>query len=204
LTALFPLVPAQGAETDYRTLNNATLGKIWLDGVEVTVAIPASPTDTISLSAYPGLKTADQIQEILEPSPIVGRAPIDASWRVRDVLVSSGVTKLRLKSPFRRAQGNLTLRVKLPASSVIAVNGVWTAASAVGLNALSDEARPPVQDVVDAALVEAYQSLLARNPGTPNDPQLIKKLADQRMVAARVPGYKGASSAPAATPVAAA
>lgn len=203
LTALFPLMSAAGADTDYLALLNAALGKIWLDGIEVTVTIPATPTDTISLAAYPGIKTPDQVQAVLEPHPVVGRSPVDATWRVREIATVAGVTTLRLKTPFRRALGSLTLRVRLQASFVIATGGTWSAADTNGLGALTDEARPPIQDVVDAALVEAYQALLARNPGTPNDPQLLKKLADQRVVARAVPGYRDAGPAPAPEPVAA-
>lgn len=198
LTQKFPAMPAAASVTDYRALINAALGHIWVDGIELTASI--STADTVSLSGYPGIRTADQIQDVLEPHPISGRSPVSAMWRVRDVIVSSGVTTLRLKSPFARAHGTLTVRVRLQASAYIATAGTWSAASIAGLVNLSDEARPPVQDVVDVALVEAYQALLRRKA----DPTLAKQLADQRVVARRVPGYDGGGvRSPEPEPVAA-
>lgn len=161
LTYLFPARGgAVGADTDYRSLVNRALALI-LAPDRLSIAITTA--DTYSTTAYPWLDRPDRLVRVLEPAPMSGRAPTDASWRGPRLVVDGASPFLQLNAPFTTASGNLVLEVWRPGDSL--VNGVE---STTGLSAGTDTALPRVEDVVMVALLEGYQVLANRNPSRPS------------------------------------
>lgn len=132
---------------------------------EISVAITTS--DEISLATWQWLDRADRLRGVLEPSPVAGRAAIDAAWRVHRaedgnlLTLDAELPKLRLNAPFSTATGNLTLQALRPAHTWIKSSGTW-AEDADGLGAEADEAKPELDDVVMAAKPFVYWELARR------------------------------------------
>lgn len=164
LTSLFPILHVVGSETEYREIINRALGRMYGRG-EATVSVPAG-AQSVSLAALPWLDRPERLLGVREPSPIGGREPIDSSWRKWELVPGLPTSRLRLRTPFLGA-ATVTLDVLRPASSWIAVGGVW-GESTVGLHNESDQAMPSIEEFLPFGLVEALGILIARAPGRPS------------------------------------
>jgi hypothetical protein len=169
-TGLFPCSSGSfGADTDYRSIINRTLGQLLC---EDRVTDPITTADTYPQPTRPWLARPDRLIAALEPAAVAGRAPVDASWRGARVL--PGPTPAIQLSPFLTASGVVTWRVWRPGHTL--VNG---AESTAGLVAETDQALPRIEDVVLVALVECYWTLATRNSGRPHG-QWLQKVDQQR------------------------
>ena len=166
----FPAIPeVLVGTTDYRTIINRALSMLVVPD-EITLSVTTS--DEYALTTWQAwLDRPERLVRVLEPSPLASRAPIEVPPRGWELVLDAQLPKLRTQRPFSASTGNLTLQVRRPANTWIAVASTW-GESAVGLSADTDEAKPTVADVVTVALAEAYQVLLHRSVGAPNGPWL--------------------------------
>lgn len=120
---------------------------------------------TASLSAYPWLDREERLLDILEPGP-TGGLPISARWRGANLRLDADTPVIEMPAALAGTQ-SLTLVVLRPADTRIAVSGIWSDGTD-GLLRDTDEAVPPVNDVLAATLVEAYFDLMNRSAGQPS------------------------------------
>ncbi len=173
VTRLFPIhsqVP--GEDRSYTDIVNRSLAKIL---VPDRVTAPIVTTDSISVADYSWLDRQERITRYLEPPP-VGTRPVDAGWRGWQLVLTGGVPTLEPRARFDAALGNLTLEVLRPADTL--VSGVETAPG-TGLSVDTHTAIAPLEDVVLVGLMEAYQTLMSRDPGRPGG-NWAAKYADAR------------------------
>lgn len=158
MTSLFPCETGGFVgETTYRNLINAALRML---------VIPDRYALTISTSgsySLPSWLREDRLVGVLEPSPISGGIPVDASWRRPRMVADAQGNVLTLDVPLLTASGSLHLDVLRPADSVIApqATGVYTD-STVGLVNEGDQAKVETEEVVAVFLSKAYQALMNR------------------------------------------
>jgi hypothetical protein len=170
ITHLFPVLPGAYAETDYRTLVNRALSKLLVSDL---LTLPIVPGQTAySLAAWAWLDRQSRLVRIMEPPP-VGSRRLDASFRRPRIVRTGGAVSLELDAPFEAGTtGALTLDVMRPSDTYTrdGATGVWAERATPGLVLDLDEAVPSVNEVVTAALAEAYYALMSRSPGQPNGP----------------------------------
>lgn len=136
---------------------------------ELTVAITTS--DEIALTTWQGwLDRVDRLRAVLEPSPVSGRAPIDASWRFRSdeplLTLDAELPKLRLEVPFSTATGSLTLQVLRPAETWLRISSTWTEMTpGTGMTAETDETKVDLAHIRAAGKVFAYQAMAEARSG---------------------------------------
>lgn len=152
---IHPLIPVLNADRlpGWHTLINRALRSMrWVR----RIAFTGNAGDRYSLAAHPEITHEAQVAAAYmaetgsntEPSPLYGGASLrwdaDAGYLITGQYQSSG-------SPF-------TVDFYIPASAWIKVGGTW-AASAVGLVNETDEAMPPVDQVVKVAQYFAFDAL---------------------------------------------
>lgn len=159
ITSLFPAAPSLfRTQTDYRSLLNAALRRL---NVVREIAVPITTARRISLTTWAAWITPERVLGIREPSP-TGATLTDAGWRKPRVIDTGASAVLELRTPFAAATGNLTLEVISPAYTF--VNG---AESTAGFVAETDTVLPPLDEIMRATLVEAYENLMSRAPTRP-------------------------------------
>lgn len=163
LTSLFPVLHDVGAETDYRTLINRALGRMFRER-EVSQAVTTAAT--YAQTTRPWLDRQERLLGVREPAPVAGHVNIDSGWREWTLVPGTPTSSLEVKDLFTTS-GTVVLDTISPASSYIAVSSAW-AESTVGLVNQTDEAEPSVEEFLPFGLVEALTVLIARSPGRPN------------------------------------
>lgn len=186
LSSLFPVLHTVGAETDYRTIINRSLGRMGAID-EITQAI--STGDEYSLTAYLWLDRPERLVSVREPSPVSGRIVTDSMWRGWELVPDPPTAKLRVQEPFTSTSGspNIAIEAIRPQSTWIAVSSSW-AESTVGLVNPTDEAQPSVEEWLPFGLAEALTVMIARSPGRPNAEWLL--LLAQAQAAVKVSRYR--------------
>ena len=184
MTGLFPmLAQVPGEDTSYHDLVSRAMAKLLLpDRITVTI----TTADSLSLSAYPWMDRPERLVRVLEPGP-TGTRPIDASWRGPQLIWRAGTPSLEFRTPFDVASGSVTLEVLRPADTLI--SGVETAPG-TGFSLDAQTGIAPIEDVVTLGLMEAYGSLMNRNPGVPGN--WAAQYADARERAERTYHFDGA------------
>lgn len=179
ITRLFPVhreVP--GEETGYHQFIARALALLAVPD-RITAAITTS--DTYALTTWPWLDRPERLVRVLEPSPVAGRAPVDASWRNPRLVADGPAPFLQVDVPFATATGNLTLEVLRPGDSLI--SGVE---STTGLTTDASTAIPSVEDVRTVALMEVARVMLARTAGRPDGANWERRYDDAREQAERL------------------
>lgn len=185
ITREFPVLPGlQGERTDYRTMVNRGLAKIFR---ERRIGTSATTSRTHDLSTWKAwLQRPEQIVDYLEASPVSGGRLVSAKWRGPRLNLNADTPTVELKAPFSSA-ASLTIVARAPSNTWIRTSGTWAETSpSTGLVNFDDEAMPSETDVVKAFKVEAYSVLMAREPGKWDD-AYATALADAR---ATIEGYE--------------
>lgn len=161
LTGLFPCQAGGLGSTSvspedpgYNGLVNRALSLLLVPD-RVTLAITTA--DTYSTTTWPWLDRPERLVRVLEPAPVAGGAPVDASWRGPQLVVDGPAPFLQLNAPFSTATGTLTLDVLRPADTLIS-----GAESTTGFTAEGQTAIASVNDVREIGLLEAYRALRHR------------------------------------------
>lgn len=198
-TSLFPVAAAPGEATTYHSLINQALSLI---DVEDTLSVSITSNADHSLATWVHWIADERIRRRpdgtldVRESRGANTAPIAVPGRGWEYVADANTPKLRARVPFAVTSGTLEVHVLRPADTWIAVGGTF-AESTAGLTAESDQALPPVRDVVRVFLLLAYRALLNRQPGAPSDPQIMKKFLDARDDAQSVRGFNAARAASA-------
>lgn len=165
LTALFPVITSAtgtdrgpGEDASYRTIINRAASRLLVRD-QVQIAITTADRYTLTAFNY-WMTSADRLVSVLEPSPIPGRAPTDASWRGPRLVFPTGHPTLELGAPFLAVSGSMTLEILRPGNTLI--NGVE---STTGATIDTDVLAPSLDDLVTVALEEAYAALAHRYVG---------------------------------------
>ena len=152
-------VMAQGSFDQVAATPGSITGQ-YLTGVR-EIAVPITTARRISLTTWAAWITPERVISIREPSP-TGATLTDAGWRKPRIIDTGASAVLELRTPFAAATGNLTLEVISPAYTF--VNG---AESTAGFVAETDTVLPPLDEIMRATLVEAYENLMSRAPTRP-------------------------------------
>lgn len=178
VTRLLPARQEIPGDTGYDDLIDRALGKL---AVPDRIALPITTSDQYALTAYPWLDRPERLVRVLEPAPVSGRAPVDASWRGARLVVDGASPFLQLDAPFSSATGNLTLDVLRPGDSLIS-----GAESSSGLPAEASTALPSIEDVRTVGLMEFAHLMLTRTVGRPDGANWERRYEDARAAAERL------------------
>jgi hypothetical protein len=164
-----------GRGVAYLSLINLALSRLLIVG-RLALSVTGQ---TASVAAYPWLDEG-RLLDVLEPG-VAGGIPKSAKWRGVNLRLDAETPVLEVPAALAGTQ-SLTLVVNRPADTRRSTSGVW-GDTTDGLLIDTDEAVPPVDDVLKAVLVEAYRVLMHRTPGRPDGnwrPLYASALADAR------------------------
>lgn len=103
----------------------------------------------------------ERLVEVREPNATNGTMLVSPrTWSYRST--AGGTNSLHVDAPYRFAHGSFSIEVEARAPADTLING---AESSTGLVAEDDWATPPIVDVVEVALVYAYEALALSEEG---------------------------------------
>jgi len=190
ITRLLPAIREIPGDTSYNDLIDRSLSMLMAPD---RLTLPITTSDQYPMTAYTWLDRPERLVRVLEPSPVAGRAPVDASWRNPRLVVDGATPFLQLDVPFGTATDNLTLEVLRPGDSLISGGE-----STTGLVAEASTALPSIADVRTVALMEFARVMLQRTQGRPDGANWERRFADAREQAERLTYFDRTRLAPSA------